>query len=64
MWMTTIQPSAARPERVHVTLVLADPAELANWSVIACRSDASPETIAWAAAYDKKMAEINKKLGR
>jgi hypothetical protein len=28
MWMTTIQPSAARPERVHVTLVLADPAEL------------------------------------
>ena len=28
MWMTTIQPNAARPERVHVTLVLADPAEL------------------------------------
>lgn len=43
-----------------------DPFEprFANWSVIACRSDASPETIAWAAAYDKKMAEINKKLGR
>ena len=35
-----------------------------NWSVIACRADVSPETIAWAAAYDKKMAEINKKLGR
>lgn len=28
MWMTTIQPSAVRPERVHVTLVLTDPAEL------------------------------------
>ena len=28
MWMTTIQPSAVRPERVHVTLVLVDPAEL------------------------------------
>lgn len=43
-----------------------DPFEprFANWSVIACRGDASPETIAWAAAYDKKMDEINKKLGR
>ena len=35
-----------------------------NWGDIACRADVSPETIAWAAAYDKKMAEINKKLGR
>lgn len=35
-----------------------------NWGAIACESGVSPETIAWAAARDKQLAEINKKLGR
>lgn len=65
-WMSLTDEFFAGAQWKRVEADPTDPFEprFANWSVIACRGDASPETIAWAAAYDKKMAEINKKLGR